>query len=168
MQEHYEDLNEELEELVELSRQTLANYINAATLDVHNKAYRAGKYEGAQKRYDSKNIMNSLRRQSGISKATKKLTKEEIIAEARGRPRKDVSDEDSASEANLNIMNQIRKAADSGLVPFHVTFENGEKKPLPRSQAKKVLSKFMSLKPSERVAMQNHIAKSHSNLMSHL
>jgi len=41
--------------------------------DVHNQAYRAGKKEGGEGKYDSGKIMKSLTRQIGISKATRKL-----------------------------------------------------------------------------------------------
>lgn len=243
------ELNEELENLVELSKATLASYVDGASLSVHNNAYRAGRTEGQGKGYDTKKLMKSFKRQSGISKAVKKLATEETLdektdplqyygpnwssrqanvselhvlhkgkhvgtvkytgrvgadwsgvhlptkkrrsdwsidtvinhivrqhsksvneeslEEARGRPRKDAN-EDGASEADQNIMHQVRKAADSGLKPYHVSYEDGSKHPLPRSQAKRIMSKFMGLKPSEKIEMQNHIAKSHSNLLSHI
>lgn len=90
----------------------------------------------------------------------------------RGRPRKNpMPDADGAeeqgSEASQNIVNQLRKAAGSGLKPYHVAFEDGDKQPVTRSQARKALSKFDSKKPSEKEAMQAHMSQSHANLMTH-
>jgi peroxiredoxin len=45
---------------------------------VHNKAYKAGKKEGGEKKYDVPNITGSIMRQVNIAKATDKLTKEEV------------------------------------------------------------------------------------------
>ena len=66
------------EQIDELSKKTLGSYIQKATTDVHNKAYRAGKKEGGEKKYDVPNIQGSIMRQIGIEKAVKKITKEEI------------------------------------------------------------------------------------------
>jgi hypothetical protein len=120
------------------------------------------------------------------------LTEAEWIAleEAkRGRPRKnplpepkkqapsklkgmDMDDEDEEEdmgpEANLHIMNQIHKAADSGLKPYHVAFGDGSRHPVTRSQARKIMSKYQSLKPADKEAMQAHMGQSHANLLTHL
>ena len=62
----------------ELSKKTLGSYVKKATTDVHNKAYKAGKKEGGEKKYDVPNITGSIMRQVNIAKATDKLTKEEV------------------------------------------------------------------------------------------
>jgi hypothetical protein len=64
---------EEAEHIDELSKNTLHSYIEKSAQDVHNQAYRAGKKEGGEGKYDSGKIMKSLTRQIGISKATRKL-----------------------------------------------------------------------------------------------
>jgi hypothetical protein len=99
----------------------------------------------------------------------------ELEEAKRGRPRKnplpndgDNDADDQGSEANQNIVMQLRKASESGLKPFHVTFGDGEKHPVARSSARKVLAKFNSSSPSAREAMQAHMSQSHANLMSHL
>jgi len=83
-----EDLTEEaIDTLVEamldeLSKGTLASYINKAIPTIHNKAYNAGKTEGSGKGYDVKNIVGSVMRQHNVDKALKKLTKEDVINRA--------------------------------------------------------------------------------------
>ena len=108
------------------------------------------------------------------------------LDEARGRPRKptmtqakpakpsmkdDMDDEeeepDTGPEANLHIMNQVRKAADSGMKPFHVTYGSGEKVPMTRGQARKVIAKYGALKPAEKETMQAEIGKSHAHMTKH-
>ena len=64
---------EEVEDLEELSKNTLHSYIEKSAQDVHNQAYRAGKKEGGEGKYDSGKILKSLTRQVGISQATRKL-----------------------------------------------------------------------------------------------
>ena len=64
---------EEVEDLEELSKNTLHSYIEKSARDVHNQAYNAGKKEGGEGKYDSGKILKSLTRQIGISKATRKL-----------------------------------------------------------------------------------------------
>lgn len=66
------------EELLgELSKKTLASYVDKAAVDVHNKAYRAGKKEGQGAGYDLDNLVKGTTRMVGISKAAKKMAKEE-------------------------------------------------------------------------------------------
>lgn len=67
----------EEEQIDELSKSTLASYVDKAATDVHNKGYRAGKKEGSGKGYDVDNLVSSIKRQSNIAKAAKKLAKEE-------------------------------------------------------------------------------------------
>lgn len=66
---------EEVEELDELSKKTLGSYVKKATGDAVTKAYKAG---DVRDKDTTKNYMKALGRQIGISKATSKLTKEEV------------------------------------------------------------------------------------------
>jgi hypothetical protein len=72
----YGNVNEEVEQIDELSKKTLVSYIDKATSDVHNKAYNAGKKEGATKTYDVPKITGSIMRQLNIKKAANKLANE--------------------------------------------------------------------------------------------
>lgn len=73
----------ESEDLNELSKNTLASYVNKALPDVHNKAYRAGKSEGSGKGYDTRNIVGGIMRQHNIDKAVKKIMAKESLDEAK-------------------------------------------------------------------------------------
>jgi hypothetical protein len=104
----------------------------------------------------------------------------------RGRPRKnplppkkmpssindfeDDEDEEpiTGPEPNLHIMNQVRKAADSGMKPFKITFRDDSKHPVTRTQARRIMHKYAGLKPAEKEKMQDHLAQSHANFLSHL
>ena len=70
------EVSEEL--LGELSKKTLASYVDKAAIDVHNQAYNAGKKEGQGRGYDTKRLLKGISRQVGISKAAKKLAQEEV------------------------------------------------------------------------------------------
>jgi hypothetical protein len=112
--------------------------------------------------------------------AAKKYVKEdaEELDEARGRPKKmsstnaDDSDEhddhgeDNGMEADQHIHVQLKKAADSDMKPFHVTFKNGKKHPVPQHVAKTILSATERLKPEHRKNVHDEIHKSHENLLA--
>ncbi len=68
-------LAEEVEELDELKKSTLASYVKKAAGDAVTKAYRAG---DVRDKDSGKNYMKALGRQIGISTATSKLAKEEV------------------------------------------------------------------------------------------
>lgn len=80
-----------------------------------------------------------------------------------GRKPADSQDDDS-DEANLNIVNQLRKAADSGLRPTNLRFADGTTMSINRSKARVLLSKVMSLKPAERMNALNSMGKSASGI----
>jgi len=105
--------------------------------------------------------------------------KEEVgLDEARGRPKKmsirsndDSEDheehgEDNGMEADQHIHVQLKKASDSDMKPFHVTFKNGKKHPVPQHVAKTILSATDRLKPEHRMNVHDEIHKSHENLMA--
>jgi hypothetical protein len=88
----------------------------------------------------------------------------------RGRPPKDPVARAKfyaavADEPDQHIMMQVKKASDSEK-PFHVTFKDGQKHPVEPGHAKKVLGKYMAMKPLEKRAFQKKIAKSHKSFMS--
>jgi hypothetical protein len=108
------------------------------------------------------------------------------IIEGRGRPRKaggptdrkeaaaktkkkDDDDEgddfgpDVGPEADQNITVHLKKTMDN---EKHVTnFSDGSKHVVPQHVAKTVHDGMMSLKPEQRMQVQDHIQKSHKNLM---
>jgi len=101
------------------------------------------------------------------------------LDEARGRPKKmsirsndDDSEEheeheqDNGMEADQHIHVQLKKAADSDMKPFHVTFKNGKKHPVSQSMAKTVLSATERLKPEHRKNVHDEIHQSYDNLAS--
>lgn len=105
---------QESSQLAELSKKTLGSYINKAATDRHNKGYRSaeamqkGDYKAA-----GKEIGDSIvKRQKGIERAVKKLTKEdEQIDEvsvdlARRAYKKQMSVTDKASKAQ--VRNSLR------------------------------------------------------------
>lgn len=68
---------EDVEQIDELKKSTLASYTNKAALDVHNNAFRAGgKMSSGDVKGMKDNMVKSLKRQIGISKAAKKLAKD--------------------------------------------------------------------------------------------
>lgn len=102
------------------------------------------------------------------------------LDEARGRPKKmsirsdddDESEEheehenDNGVEADQHIHVQLKKAADSDMKPFHVTFKNGKKHPVPQHVAKTILSATDRLKPEHRKNVHDEIHQSYDNLVS--
>lgn len=108
--------------------------------------------------------------------------KEEVgLDEARGRPKKmsmrhdDESDDseeheeheqDNGVEADQHIHVQLKKAADSDMKPFHVTFKDGKKRPVSQNVAKDILSATERLKPEHRKNVHDEIHNSYDNLMS--
>jgi hypothetical protein len=96
----------------------------------------------------------------------KSVKEESNLDEGRGRPRKD-EEESEGSEADKNIMNQVRKAADSGMMPHKVTYADGSTHGLPRTHARAIIAKHSRMKPAEKEAMQSEIAKSHEHMMKH-
>ena len=101
------------------------------------------------------------------------------LDEARGRPRKmsirsddhesdehEEHEQDNGMEADQHIHVQLKKASDSDMKPFHVTFKNGKKHPVPQHVAKTILSATDRLKPEHRKNVHDEIHNSYDNLMS--
>ena len=107
-------------------------------------------------------------------------TKEEVeLDEGRGRPPKPGSaayiaqqkakeaGEAEGPEPDEHIMNQVRKAADSGMTPHKIKYADGSTHALHRVHARAVISKYNRLKPYAKEDMQAEIAKSHEHMMKH-
>ena len=70
---------EESEQLDELSKQTLGNYIKKASTDIHNSAWRSKEgFERGDYAKGTDNFKKSAKRQMGTIRAVQKLTKEEV------------------------------------------------------------------------------------------
>jgi hypothetical protein len=131
-----------------------------------------------------KQIADTAKNAQTKSSETKPLqfSEDTELDEARGRPRKmsmrsheageDESDEheehgeDNGVEADQHIHVQLKKAADSDMKPFHVTFKNGKKHPVSQKVAKDILSATERLKPEHRKNVHDEIHHSYDNLMS--
>lgn len=116
------------------------------------------------------------------SSETKPLefTEDTELDEARGRPRKmsmrsheageddehEEHEQDNGMEADQHIHVQLKKAADSDMKPFHVTFKNGKKHPVSQNVAKDILSATERLKPEHRKNVHDEIHQSYDNLVS--
>lgn len=163
---------EEVEQVDELKKSTLASYVKKAALDRGIKGMEAGA-QIPNKEKMAKPLDKMKKRQIGIEKATNKLAKEEVeqVEEGRrGRPPKDPAARAKfyaavADEPDQHIMMQVKKASDSEK-PFHITFKDGQKHPVEPGHAKKILGKYMGMKPLEKRAYQKKIAKSHKSFMS--
>ena len=184
---------EEVEDLEELSKSTLASYIGKASADVHNKAYRAGKIEGHHKKYDMDKIVKSITRQAGINKAATKLAKEEVeltqeeidrldammadLEEGRGRPPKEGSDawkkrqeagaaeQDEPRQHPIQQLERIKRDMRGGGDFKH---KDGSTHHVTGAQASKLLDKYHGMKPAEKEAMQKEIHANHAGLKKHL
>jgi len=109
-----------------------------------------------------------------------KPVKEEVeLDEGRGRPPKPgtaayiaqqkakEAGEAEGPEPDEHIMNQIRKAADSGMMPHKIKYADGSTHALHRVHARAVIAKYNRLKPFAKEDMQAEIAKSHEHMMKH-
>ncbi len=99
----------------------------------------------------------------------KKEEVEQVDEGRRGRPPKDPVARAKfyaavMDEPDQHIMMQLKKASDSEK-PYHVTFKDGQKHPVEPGHAKKVIGKYMAMKPDEKKVYQKKIAKSHEHFM---
>lgn len=128
--------------------------------------------KNAQVKSSEPHMMGNTQDQNVVSEDAEELD------EARGRPKKmsirsdEDSDEhedhgnDNGMEADQHIHVQLKKAADSDMKPFHVTFKNGKKHPVSQSMAKTILSATERLKPEHRKNVHDEIHQSYDNLVS--
>lgn len=157
---------EETEQLDELSKKTLGNYIKKSTEKVHKSSFMAArdKPENA-----AKHGMDAYKRIEGIRKATDRLTKEELeLDEARrGRPRKDGTkpegEEDGGRE---HIIMQLRKVVNLR-GQKKVEFNDDSKHDIDVAHAKKALAKHdLMHKAADKQAYAERLAKSHGSFKS--
>ena len=154
------DVEEQVQQVDELKKSTVSSYLNKAAKKAKNQ-------QGAQVR----RLLKKAAKQNETD--GKKLSTEQVqqVEEGRrGRPPKDPVARAKfyaavADEPDQHIMMQVKKASDSEK-PFHVTFKDGQKHPVEPGHAKKVLGKYMAMKPLEKRAFQKKIAKSHKSFMS--
>lgn len=131
---------------------------------------------------EKEELFSKLRDFDAKMDAAKKkfATKEEVeLDEGRGRPPKSGSaayiaqqkakeaGEAEGPEPDEHIMNQVRKAADSGMMPHKVKYADGSTHALQRVHARAVIAKYNRLKPFAKEDMQAEIAKSHEHMMKH-
>jgi len=73
---------EESEQLDELSKTTLGNYIKKASLDIHNNAFKSGdKHARGDSKGMAKDFMASYKRQRGTIRAANKLAESELFGD---------------------------------------------------------------------------------------
>ena len=74
-------------------------------------------------------------------------------------------DPDSGVEADQHIHVQLKKAIDSTMKPYEVTFKNGKKHSVSSPVAKTIVTAIEKLKPEHRKAVHDELHKSYDNLM---
>jgi hypothetical protein len=74
-------------------------------------------------------------------------------------------DPDSGVEADQHIHIQLKKAVDSTMKPYEVTFKDGKKHTVSSPVAKTIVSATEKLKPEDRKAVHDELHKSYDSLM---
>jgi hypothetical protein len=75
-------------------------------------------------------------------------------------------DPDSGVEADQHIHVQLKKAIDSTMKPYEVTFKNGKKHTVSSPVAKTIVTAVEKLKPEHRKAVHDELHKSYDSLMA--
>lgn len=177
-------LNEE--NLEELSKATLGNYVKKSALDVASKSINVGMSVGdgsdTSSKIRSKTLDKILSRTKGINKATDKLTKEEVeeLEEGRGRKPKQPKEGEKPTAAWLRHLErqkndkpekeevealgaQLRKAVS---INKPVTFMNGEKKEVTAGHAELFHDHMAARKmTADKQKFQNDAHASHDAFM---
>jgi hypothetical protein len=175
-----EDMREDVEQVDELSYGTLRSYTDKAKAE--NLPGKGGNRGVA--------LLTPGTRDKGVHKAVDRMKKmkanEEVeIDEARGRPASaatlakraaakprddddegDHYDADSGVEADQHIHVQLKKAVDSTMKPYEVSFKNGKKHTVSSHVAKNLLDATERLKPEHRKNVHDEIHKSYDNLLA--
>ena len=118
---------EKVEELDELSKETLGSYVKKASRNLAGREYK----RGAEKDTSTANLQKSYKRDMGISKAVDKMTKEEVdeakltdkqvknaLAAAKAKPKDKVSLKPAPwdmKEERWPVYNRIKEAKDAHL-----------------------------------------------------
>jgi hypothetical protein len=182
------EVKEEVEQVDEISKGSIEKYMNSAVPDYghQNLISRVGK--GSDKEEATRKLAN---RSKGITRAVSKTTEKNMkedqdLDEARGRPAGaatlakraaaakprdddddgDHYDADSGVEADQHIHVQLKKAVDSTMKPYEVSFKNGKKHAVSSHVAKNLLDATERLKPEHRKNVHDEIHKSYDNLLA--
>ncbi len=75
-------------------------------------------------------------------------------------------DPDSGVEADQHIHVQLKKAIDSTMKPYEVSFKNGKKHTVSSPVAKTIVTAIEKLKPEHRKAVHDELHKSYDSLMA--
>jgi hypothetical protein len=75
-------------------------------------------------------------------------------------------DPDSGVEADQHIHVQLKKAIDSTMKPYEVTFKNGKKHSVSSPVAKTIVRAVEKLKPEDRKQVHDELHKSYDSLMA--
>ena len=75
-------------------------------------------------------------------------------------------DPDSGVEADQHIHVQLKKAIDSTMKPYEVSFKNGKKHSVSSPVAKTIVTAIEKLKPEHRKAAHDELHKSYDSLMA--
>ena len=165
--------NEEVEQIDEISKQTLGDYINKAKNEKNSLVGAAvvDAVHGGSK--NKEKIMTKFsKRAYGIVKASSKLAKEsfELDEAKRGRPRKDGSTKPAGSDdeegGREHIIVQLRKAENLRGSEKHVEFNDNSRHVLNPAHVKKALDMHSGMKPSEKETFEKRLASSHASFTS--
>ena len=74
----YKRMREELEQVDELSKNTLQNYVGKALVSIHNKGFKSGQQIEKEPQSAFKTATSSIKRQINVRKAVDKLAKEDV------------------------------------------------------------------------------------------
>lgn len=195
LESHGYKINEEVEEIDELSKGTMGRYINKAKDHIDTTAWRQGYREAGTGSPSGRFERKLSKRHKGIETAVKKLTKEDTeveltqeeierieatladLDEGRGRPPKEGSDawkkrqeagaaeQDEPRQHPIQQLERIKRDMRGGGDFKH---KDGSTHHVTGGQAAKILDKYHGLKPAEKEAMQKEIHGSHAGLKKHL
>jgi len=115
-------------------------------------------------------LQNTGRRWNDETKSIEKIKPQAAMKEAKEDDEEDYSkhhklDPDSGVEADQHIHVQLKKAIDSTMKPYEVTFKNGKKHSVSSPVAKTIVTAIEKLKPEHRKAVHDELHKSYDSLM---
>ena len=172
-----EKTNEEVEDLEELSTDTLKSYRKKARAQ-GNAIVDKMKLGGGDWSKDQKDTKTLRKRAAGAQASGKQLVKrgeslktEDVeLDEARGRPRKNPlpAGQSDEPEPRQHIIQQLQRAKLSMRGGEHVTFKDGTKHHVAGQHAEKILAKYSAMKPAQKEDFQKKIGASHAAFKSEL
>jgi hypothetical protein len=181
------EVNEDIEQVDELKYETLRSYTDKAKAEnLPGKDSRRGVALLTPGTRD-KGVHRVVDRMKKMPQHPSNQRNEEVeLDEARGRPAGaatlakraaaakprdddddgDHYDADSGVEADQHIHVQLKKAVDSTMKPYEVSFKNGKKHAVSSHVAKNLLDATERLKPEHRKNVHDEIHKSYDNLLA--